>query len=104
MHDTLRLEENDIRMIQIDGPRRRVYIKFWSEEHTHEVYKSTGGQVEYRHENGEISQVNIDIAGMGIKRVRIACLPPEVKESTIKEYMSKFGDVKSIRDEMWTQA
>jgi len=41
---------------------------------------------------------------MGIKRIRIACLPPQVKESTIKECMSKFGDVKSIRDEMWTQA
>jgi len=69
----------------------------------HEVYKSTGSQLQYRHENGEISQVNTDIAGMGIKRVRIACLPTEIKEITIKKCMSKFGDVKSIRDEMWTQ-
>jgi tRNA A22 N-methylase len=72
-------------MIQIDGPTRRVYIKFSSEEQMKEVYMSTGGQLEYRHENGEISQVNI--AGMGTKRIRKACLPPEVKEVIIKECM-----------------
>jgi len=65
-----------------------------------EVYKSTGGQLDYRHENGEISQVNIDLAGMGVRRIRIACLPLEAKKSTIKECMSKFGDVKSIRDDV----
>jgi len=31
-------------------------------------------------------------------------LPPEVKEHMLKECLSKFGEVKSIRDELWTSA
>lgn len=104
IHDNLRLDEDDVRMMQIDGHRRRVYIKFRSEDRIQEVFKFTGGQLEYRHENGELSQVFIDLAGMGIKKIRIACLPPEVKDNTIKECMTNYGDVKSMRDELWTSA
>jgi hypothetical protein len=63
-------------MIQVDGHRRKVYIKFTHGDRMEEVLKSTKGQLEYRHENGEISQVTIDLAGMGIKKIRLACLPP----------------------------
>ena len=48
--------------------RRRVYIKFTNEDRTQEVLQVTSGQLEYRHDNGEISQVFIDLAGMGIKK------------------------------------
>jgi hypothetical protein len=58
--------------------------------------------MEYRHYDGEISQVFIDLAGMGIKKIRIAILPPDVKEIMIKECLSKYGEVKSIRVELWT--
>jgi hypothetical protein len=37
IHDNLQLEKDDVRMIQIDGPRRRVYIQLSSEEHIQEV-------------------------------------------------------------------
>jgi hypothetical protein len=40
------------------------------------VYQNTHGQVEYRHETGELSHVKIEISGMGTRRVRIANLPP----------------------------
>jgi len=33
---------------------------------------------------------------MGIKKVRFACLPSEVKDISIKEYMKKYGEVNSI--------
>jgi hypothetical protein len=51
----LRLLEEQICLIQIDGPRRRVYIKFISEEQMRVTLHATGGQQEYKHENGEIS-------------------------------------------------
>jgi len=41
---------------------------------------------------------------LGIKSVRLAGLPPEVKEFTIKGNLSKYGDFVNIRDEMWAAA
>ena len=38
------------------------------------------------------------------KRIRIASLPPEVKENEIRACVSKYGKVKSIRDKIWTSA
>jgi hypothetical protein len=32
IYDQMKLQEDDVTMIQIDGPRRRVYIKFVNEE------------------------------------------------------------------------
>jgi len=100
IHDKMRVKEDEVSIIQIDGPRCRVYIKFINEDTMHAVYKSVGKQVEYKHENGEISKVNIALAGLGTKRIRIACLPPEVTEHTIKECMSTYGQVQTIREEM----
>jgi len=82
--ESLRLPETDIRTIHKDGPRRRVYIKFHSSDRPHAVRQATAGRVEYLHDNGELSLVNINMAGMGIRRIRLADLAPEVKEK--KQY------------------
>ena len=63
LHEHLRLQEDEIRMIQVDGPRRRVYIKFVTSEKMQTVLRSTAGQLEFQHETGEISIVHVDIAG-----------------------------------------
>jgi len=100
----MRLAEEDIRAIQVDGPRRRVYIKFTKEDRMKDVLQGTNGLLEFRHDNGEISQVRIEHAGMGTRKVRVAGLPPEVKEHSIKECLSNYGDIVSIRDELWAAA
>jgi hypothetical protein len=41
---------------------------------------------------------------MGAKKLRIAGLPPELKQTAIKETLAKFGEVIQIREEMWTRA
>jgi len=41
---------------------------------------------------------------MGKKKIRIASLPSEVKENEIRVCMSRYEEVKSIRDEVWTSA
>jgi hypothetical protein len=97
----LRLQEDDIRMIQIDGPRKRVYIKFVSAERMQSTLQNIQGQQEYKHDNGEISIVKVELAGMGVRRVRVAGLPPEVKEPVLRDAMSKYGDVKDIQEEQW---
>jgi len=75
-------------MIQIDGPQRRVYIKFHSSDRLYPVLQATGGCVEFRYDNGELSLVNMNLTGIGIRRIRLAGLAPEVKEKTILEALS----------------
>jgi len=91
-------------MIQIDPVKRYVYIKFKEEDCMNKVLQDSEGRLEYKHDNGEITQVIIEVAGLGIKRVRITRLPPEITESDIRAYMTQYGEVKSVRDELWNSA
>ena len=83
IHDwiqVLRIPEHSVSMIQIDGTKSQVYIKLTDNVYAQALLRETNGQAEYKRHNGLISKVNIAVAGMGTKRVRIANLPPEVKE------------------------
>jgi len=101
IYEWLQIPEENIRMIQIDGFKRNVYIKFTEEEGINNVLQATGGHMDFKHDNGKITQVIIEIAGMGLKKVRTANLPPETKEYDIINGLSKYGEVRSIWDEMW---
>jgi hypothetical protein len=46
-------------MVQTDGPKRHVYIKFRDKERMQDVFQSIGRQVEYPHTNREKSVVRI---------------------------------------------
>jgi hypothetical protein len=78
IYESLKLPETDVRMIQIDGQRRRVYIKFNNSEHALSVLQETAVRREFRHDTGELSIVHFDWAGMGVRRIRLANLTPEV--------------------------
>jgi len=95
IYENLHIAEENIRMIQVDGPRKHIYIKFTDEESMNTILQNTEGQLSFRHDNGEISKVFIEIVGMGTKKI-IASLPPEVKENEIRACMSRYGEVKSI--------
>ena len=58
IHDTLRLAE-DVRMIQVDGPKRCVYIKFTNEDRLKEVLQDTNGLCEYKHEMGKFPRFGL---------------------------------------------
>ena len=38
--------------------------------------------------------MKVELTGMGIRRARVANLPPEVKEPVLRAAMSKYGDEK----------
>jgi hypothetical protein len=78
-------------MIQIDGPGRRVYIKFHNNEQAQATLHATTGQLEYQHENGESYTVHIELAGMGTKCIRIANLPPEVPNNLQGKHYHHMG-------------
>ena len=61
-----------------------MFIKFYNEDRFNEILQDTKGACEYKHDNGDISEVVVEIAGLGIKSFQLAGLPPEVKEITIK--------------------
>ena len=67
------------------------------------VLQMVKGQLEYHHENGELSIVKVEIAGLGTKRVRIANLPPEIPDGTLRDVLTKYGEVKKITEEQWSR-
>jgi len=103
IYEQLRLQEDEIRMIQTDGPRRQVFIKFVTNEKMQTVLLSTKRQMEYRHDDGEVSIVRIDKAGIGMRRFRVANLTPEDPDRVLRDTMSKYGYVKDISEELWSR-
>ena len=45
----------------------------------------------------------MDMAGPGLKKIRIAHLPPEVSEQEIRVTLSKYGAVQEIQNEVWSR-
>jgi hypothetical protein len=98
------LQENEVAMVQVNGPRRQVYIKFREYKKMREILMATNGHGELRHTNGEISKVRIEAAGLGIRRVRIANLPTDVPDRVIRMGMGTYREVKEVQAENWPRA
>jgi hypothetical protein len=103
VHHKLGLQEDDIRALTIDGSKRKVYLKFVSEEKLYSVLRATGGALDYYHESGEVSSVTIEVAGMGVRKVRLANLSHEAPDAAIRAVLSAYGEVKGITEERWVR-
>jgi len=57
IYETLHLQEHEVVMIPIDGPRRHVYIKFRDPQKMQAILTATQGQEDFRHTNSENSKV-----------------------------------------------
>ena len=68
----------------------------------HRLVQDTAGTQEFKRDTDELSQVHISIAGVEIQKVRIANLPPVVPDRTIRDNLAKYGEVKDIKEELWT--
>jgi hypothetical protein len=97
--ETLHIDEDDIRVLQIDGPRRRVYIKFTTTEKMMTYTSLLQGHHDYIHDTGEVTPVQVSPIGLGHRTVRVANLPPERSDTVIRTAMELYGDVKTITGE-----
>jgi hypothetical protein len=102
--EPLQLEENDLYVIQIDGPKRHVYINFKNTDKFQHILQESDAQYDYRHENGKNLKVQTELAGMGIRTVRIANFPPEVSDRAIVNIVSRYGEVKEVKEERWSKS
>jgi hypothetical protein len=104
IHEQLQVDDGKVTMVQIDGPKRQVFIKFREPTYAKAIVQRTTGSVNCKPSNGEISNVQFDMAGLGKKRVRIANLPPEIKTEIISVALAPYGEVKDIQGEQWSKA
>jgi len=84
IHDQLQVSEQSLTMIQIDGIKRRLFLKFVDDTCMENILQSTNGSAEYRHVTGQMSIECLEVAGMGMRCIWIANLPPEVTERSIR--------------------
>ena len=75
-----------------------MYINFAEIQCLQEVRHSTNGKSEYKYDNGEISQVEITMAGIGSKRVRIVNILPKISDGTVRYAFSTYGEIQEIRE------
>jgi hypothetical protein len=69
-----------------------------------EILTSTKAQEDFWHDNGEISKDRIEAIGLGMRRVRLANLPPEVADRTLKMVLGAYGEIRDIPAETWSNA
>jgi len=81
-----------------------VYIKFTDSQYLQDLLHSTTGQSEYKHDNGEISQVKFEVAGMCMRRVRLAKLTPETPDEAVSFAFAQYGEIMEMPRESWSKA
>jgi len=102
--EQLHVPENVVTKVQIDGTCRQVYIKFTHFLYLQDLLHSTTGQSEYKHGNGAITQVKIEMAGKGTRRVSLGNLPPETPDEAVRLSFSQYGERKEMQREVWSEA
>jgi hypothetical protein len=48
--------------------------------------------------------VHVDLAGIGVRRIRLANLPSEVPDQTTREALAQYGEVKEVNEDSLSNA
>jgi hypothetical protein len=96
-----KLEGGELHIVQDDGPRRQVFIKFNEGETAAELLQKTGTAVSYEHINGICSNVNLHRSEFGLRKIRTFSFPPEMSKEKIRQVLSSYGLIMEVQDEIW---
>jgi hypothetical protein len=99
----LKIPEHCVQMVEIDGFKRHVYIKLTDADSVHALLQDTAGHAGYKYQTGEMTVVHIALAGLGTKRIRVANLPPEASNDTLKAALAPYGKIMNIQNERWSK-
>jgi hypothetical protein len=102
IRDELRLTVQEVFLIQLDGIKRSVYIKLKDQAAVDNLLRATNGKVQCKHSNGEVSYVQLDSAGMGRKRIRVAYLPYDTPDEVLTTALIPYGRVWEVNHESWS--
>jgi hypothetical protein len=97
IYNKLQLDTEDVVTLQIDGPKRQVFIKTKHSKVVEDMINRTKGELMYVHDSGETSRVIISQAGLGRRNVRIANLPPEMPGEIIRKHMENTAQLRRYR-------
>lgn len=78
------------------------FVKLLNPVFLEKILQKHGGKADYRHRDGSVSTVLISNADIEYKNVRVFNLPPEVDNCYLRDVLSKYGQVKQIRNERWS--
>jgi hypothetical protein len=104
IYEELRIPEDQLRVIQIDGTKKQVFLKLIDDNSVQTLLTKTQGQVFCKHTNGERSLVTEEQAGLGKKKIRVANLPPEINNEVLSGALSPYGKVTDVYNEKWSNA
>jgi phage tail tube protein FII len=100
IHEQLQVDDEKVTMVQIGGTKWQVFMKFSDPTYAQTIVQHTTGSVICKHSNGEISTVQVNMAGLGTKRVRVANVPPETTPERIRIALTPYGEVRDVQDWM----
>jgi len=67
------------------------------------LLQDTAGHAEYKYPTGELTIVNIVLADLGTKRIRVANLTPETSNDNLKAALAPYGKIMNIQNERWSR-
>jgi len=65
------------------------------------ILTATRGQVNFRHDNGEIPKVRSEAVGLGMRRAKVSNVFPEVPDRTLKIARGEYGEIRDIQAITW---
>jgi hypothetical protein len=95
----LRIQEEEVLVIQIDGQQRKVFMKLTDRASVTKLLQDFSDSVECKHSSGEIKRVRLSEAGMHFRRIRVANLPPEDDAYVLRAALAPYGKVIDVVEE-----
>jgi hypothetical protein len=103
-HEQLQVIDEKVTAVQIDPTKRQIFVKFDDPTYAPLIVQRKHGSVICKHSTGEITTVQVDMVGLGLKRVWIANVPPESEPERFRTELMPYGEVRSVQEEQWSKA